>query len=313
MPEPRNVVVVLPPVTLATVDDPISVHVEDEPSHLVVIESGTHRAHPARAALAILSALIAAFSVFLFVGSGLSGQRDQVARDRELRAALAIGKARIGGTIPVGTPIAILRIPSLGIRQVVAEGSTAGVTLGGAGHVRATPIPGQAGNSVIVARRSTFGAPFRAIGSLERGDRITVTTGQGRAVYRIDSTGTAPPDDPSIFATTSRRGRLTLLTADPPLRASRYVIARARLVTPPAASTPHPQSIGAAETGLTGEGSGLWALVGGLVVLLLAGTGGAWLFLRWRPWSAYIVVVPVVIAGCWIVFETAARLLPATI
>lgn len=306
-------VLLLSAVTIATVDDDISVHhLPDDEPRLRIVATGVP-SHPVRAGLAILAALIAAFAAFLFVGSGLSGQREQVIRDRELRSALAIGKARIGGAIPVGTPIAIMRIPALGVRQVVAEGSTAAVTQGGAGHIRATPIPGQAGNSVIVARRSTFGAPFRDLGSLRRGDRISVTTGQGVARYRITSVGTAPADDPSIFATTSRQGRITLLTADPPLTASRYLIARGELIGTPAASTPHARSIATGETGLVGEGSGLVALVLGLLVLLAAGAAGTWLFLRWRPWSAYVVVVPVVIAGAWITFEAAARLLPATL
>lgn len=300
-------------VTLATIDDDISVHHEPDPEPLVAVAPMPMHAHPVRAGFAILAAIIAAFAAFLFVGSGLAGQREQVIRDREIRAQLAMGKARIGGAIPLGTPIAIMRIPALGIRQVVAEGSTAAVTQGGAGHIRATPIPGQAGNSVIVARRSTFGAPFRALGSLERGDRISITTGQGTARYRITSVGTAPADDPSIFATTSRQGRITLLTADPPLSASRYLIARGELIGAPAASTPHARSIATGETGLVGEGTGLVALVLGLLVLLAAGAAGTWLFLRWRPWSAYIVVVPVVIAGAWITFEAAARLLPATL
>lgn len=299
--------------TLATIDDDISVHhVPDPEPRLRVVATGA-TSHPVRAGLAILAALIAAFAAFLFVGSGLAGQREQVIRDRELRSALAIGKARIGGAIPVGTPIAILRIPELGIRQVVAEGSTARVTQGGAGHVRATPIPGQAGNSVIVARRSTFGAPFRGLGSLRRGDRVAITTGQGVARYRITSVGTAPADDASLFATTSRQGRITLLTADPPLTASRYLVARGELIGTPAASTPHVRTITTAESGLTGDATGLLAVAAGLLVLLVAGAAGTWLFLRWRPWSAYVVVVPVVIAGAWITFEAAARLLPATL
>jgi LPXTG-site transpeptidase (sortase) family protein len=300
-------------VTLATIDDPISVHHEPDPHPLVVVASPVATGHPFRAALATFAALIAAFAAFLFAGSGLSGQREQIIRDREFRSALAIGKARIGGAIPVGTPVAILRIPSIGLRQVVAEGSTAGVTQGGPGHVRATPMPGQAGNSVVLARRSTFGGAFGSIGSLGRGDRITVTTGQGRAVYRVASVGTLPADDAAVFATTSREGRLTLLTADPPLSPTRYLVARATLVGTPAASTPHVRTIARAETGLTGEGTGLLGLVAGLVVLLGAGAVGTWLFLRWRPWSAYIVVVPVVIAGAWITFEAAARFLPATL
>ena len=48
-------------------------------------------------------------------------------------------------------------------------------------------LPGQPGNSAIVGRRSTYGGPFHALGTLAAGDRMLVTTTQGQTVYRVSS------------------------------------------------------------------------------------------------------------------------------
>jgi sortase A len=266
-----------------------------------------------RPALGIAATILLAFVLFLLVGSRLTASRDQVLRERALRSELAAGTAPIGGRIDPGTPIAILTVPELGIRQIVAESTSSSITAGGPGHVRATPMPGQAGNSVLIARRTTFGAPFRHLDRLAPGDAIRLTTGQGPARYRVTEVTTASAEDASVFATTSRRGELTLLTADPPRRATRYLVARARLESDPVASTPHVRRVEAAETGLAGDGSGIGGLILGLVLLAASALGATWLALRWRPWSAYLVSVPVLVAATWWVFEQAAPLLPAAL
>lgn len=304
--------------TTTTVDSSIDdddIEVIEAPDHEP--ESAAPRPRMARAvirpALGIAATILLAFVLFLLIGSRLTAARDQELRERTLRSELAAGSAPIGGRIDPGTPIAILTVPDLGIRQIVAEGTTATVTAGGPGHVRATPMPGQAGNSVLIARRTTFGAPFRDLDRLEPGDTIGVVTGQGRARYRVTEVTTTAADDATVFATTSRLGELTLLTADPPRDASRYLVARARLASAPVASTPHVRRVEAAETGLVGDGSGIGALVLGLIALAAAALGATWLALRWRPWSAYLVSVPVLVAATWWVFECAATLLPAAL
>jgi sortase A len=252
-----------------------------------------------------------AFLVFLLVLSALPEQRDQTRRDRVLRSELATAQAPVGGRIAEGRPVAILTIPALDIRQVVAEGTTARTTMGGAGHVRATPLPGQAGNSVVMARRSTFGAPFRHLGSLRRGDRVRVVTGQGRFTYRVTGVRTVPAGDRGLFATTSRAGRLSLVTGDPALRPSRYLVADASLEGHVAASGPHARRIVAAETGLVGQGGGLLPLALGLLLLGALGAATTWLLMTWRPWSTYLVATPAILAGVWWVCVLAAPRLPA--
>ena len=266
-----------------------------------------------RSAAGAFAFLIVAFALFLFIASGLIAQRDQVVLERTMRDQLARAVAPIGGNIRVGSPVAVLEIPALDIRQIVAEGSTPEVTKSGAGHVRATPMPGQPGNSVVMARRSTFGAPFRHIDSLIKGDIIRVVTGQGRSQYRVTGVERVPAGDPSLFATSSRAGVLSLVTADDALTPSGYSVTRARLVTPAFQSTRHARTISATETGLVGQGGGLTALAVALMLLALIGAGTTWLFLSWRPWSAYLVAAPVILAGIWLVSNLASGILPSTI
>ena len=266
-----------------------------------------------RSAAGAFAFLIVAFALFLFIASGLIAQRDQVVLERTMRDQLARAVAPVGGNIRVGSPVAVLEIPALDIRQIVGEGSTPDVTKSGAGHVRATPMPGQPGNSVVMARRSTFGAPFRHIDSLIKGDIIRVVTGQGRSQYRVTGVERVPAGDPSLFATSSRAGVLSLVTADDALTPSGYSVTRARLVTPAFQSTRHARTISATETGLVGQGGGLTALAVALMLLALIGAGTTWLFLSWRPWSAYLVAAPVIIAGIWLVSNLASGILPSTI
>ena len=48
----------------------------------------------------------------------------------------------LGPIVPVGDPVALLTIPSIGLEQVVVEGTASGDTLVGPGHRRDTPLPG---------------------------------------------------------------------------------------------------------------------------------------------------------------------------
>lgn len=266
-----------------------------------------------RSASGASALLILAFALFLFVGSELIAQRDQVVLGRTIQDQLARAVAPIGGNIRVGSPVAVLEIPALDIRQVVAEGSTPEVTKSAVGHVRATPMPGQAGNSVLMARRSTFGAPFRHINKLSKGDSILVVTGQGRSRYRVTGITRIARGNPSVFATSSRAGRISLVTADNALTPNGYVVTNARLVTPAFQSTRHARTVTATETGLVGQGGGLFALAAALLLLALIGVGTTWLFLSWRPWSAYLVAAPVIFAGVWLVSNLASGLLPSTL
>ncbi|MDV5147961.1 sortase [Streptomyces sp. SBC-4] len=155
----------------------------------------------AGAALCVLAALLIGFAANLTVVGHLQHARDQSTAYDDLREQLALGTAPVGQStydgkpLALGAPVGLLRIPALGIREVVAEGTTSGVLMSGPGHRRDTALPGQAGASVIMGRQWGYGSPFNDVHRLPAGARVEVTTGQGKAVYEV--TAIRRPGDPN--------------------------------------------------------------------------------------------------------------------
>jgi len=263
--------------------------------------------------LTTFSLIVAAMLLFLFVFSGFAEARTQVGLQRRFAADIDSSRAPTGGVIDNGVPIAQLEIGAIGLHQIVVQGTTSGVLRAGPGHLKQTPLPGQAGNAVIFGRRETYGHPFRRIGSLAPGDDISVWTQQGKHRYIVDTVRTTPGRNGSELATTTGRNQLTLVTSDPAFTASRRLFVQAHLVGKPFAPAADTTPVTRAELGLTGQTDGILSLVLWLEVLLMAAIGATWLWRRWTRWSAYLVCVPVVLAVGWIVFENVTKLLPATL
>ncbi|HEX4493162.1 MAG TPA: sortase [Acidimicrobiia bacterium] len=263
--------------------------------------------------LTTFSLLVLAMLVFLFVLSGFAEARTQVGLQRRFAKSVENLAAPTGGVIDNGTPVADLRIPAIGLHQIVVQGTTSGTLRAGPGHLRATPLPGQVGNSVLFARREAYGGPFRHIGSLHKGDEILVWTMQGRARYRVDSVFTTRATRGDPIGTTAGKNQLTLVTSDPPYVGTSRLYAQAHLLDKPWAGSSDPNPLDRDELGLSGENDGILSLVLWLEVLLIAAVGSVWLWRRWTRWSAYLVCVPIVLASAWIVFENITKLLPATL
>lgn len=106
----------------------------------------------------------------------------------QFRTELALGTAPLGAKHPplaLGRPMALITIPSIGVSQVVSEGTTGKVLTSGPGHLRSTVFPGGAGTSVIMGRSSSYGGPFARVHQLRRGARITVITQVGTSQFRV--------------------------------------------------------------------------------------------------------------------------------
>lgn len=265
--------------------------------------------------------ILAVAGLFFLVHIGLVGavqhDRDQAAGYAELRDQLALSTAPVGpvdaGGQPLapGTPVALLEIPSLGLSEVVGEGTSAGVLMSGPGHRRDTVLPGQAGASVIAGRRAAYGGPFASIGLLRGGDQIVTTTGQGRNVYRV--LGVRRAGDPLPDAPAKGKGRLTLMTADgPPFLPTDVVRVDAELVSPTQESGGRLPSdaLPAGEETLAGDYSTLIPLVMWGQLLVAAAVGCVWVRHRVGPWQTWVIGVPVLIAVGAQVADKAAALLP---
>src|SRR5688572_10515875 len=98
--------------------------------------------------------------------------------DPELQQAYL--ERRIG----VGDGLTLLRIPKLGVKVLVVEGTTPAALRAGAGHYPGTPLPGEAGNVGIAGHRTTFGRPLNRMDELGPGDIVTLETPFATYTYK---------------------------------------------------------------------------------------------------------------------------------
>ncbi|MFI6058430.1 sortase [Streptomyces sp. NPDC051286] len=272
----------------------------------------------AGAVLCVLAAVLLGFAANLTVVGHLQHARDQQTAYDELRKQLALGTAPVGQRtfdnkpLAMGAPVALLRIPVLGLREVVGEGTTSGVLMSGPGHRRDTALPGQAGTSVIMGRQWGYGSPFNALAKLPAGSKIEVTTGQGKAVYEV--TGVRRPGDRLPVPAGQDRGRLTLMTAyGSPYTPEGILRIDATLTTPVQLSPPRyvrPGWTGPAEEALAGENDAWLAVFLWSQALLAAALLTVWLHRVWGSWQTWITAGPVLAALGIAVAGAATRLLP---
>lgn len=131
-----------------------------------------------------------------------------------------------------GEELAFLRIPKIGLDEVVFEGVDPETLKNGPGHMEGTPIPGQPGNAVISGHRTTYGAPFFDFDLLEEGDRIEVETAIGEHVYEVREIIIVEPTD--VWVTDDRPGGwLTFTTCNPKFSARERLIVFAEMVSGP--------------------------------------------------------------------------------
>jgi sortase A len=128
-----------------------------------------------------------------------------------------------------GDAIARLDIPSIGVSDYVVEGTDTGSLRKGPGHYPETPLPGDRGTAAIAGHRTTYGAPFRNLDEVERGQRIVVDMPDGRFVYRVERTRIVDDEDLSVLEPVGYR-RLMLSACHPLYSAAERLIVFARQV-----------------------------------------------------------------------------------
>jgi LPXTG-site transpeptidase (sortase) family protein len=267
--------------------------------------------------LGIVAVLALSFLVELTVLGKLRYDRDQALLAAEFRSELANTIAPVGPLddankpLAAGTPVALLEIPKLHMREVVGEGTSAGTLMSGPGHRRDTPLPGQVGTSVVAGRRATYGAPFRSIDQLRRGDQITVVTGQGKHSFTVLNVRHAGDSLPAALS--RGQGRLTLVTTDGPALAPADVLRVDAALVSDAQSRPAQlpsQALPAADALMVGDNSALLDVVGWSILLVVAAIGTVWVRYRTGLWQAWVICLPVLVALGLVVSDEIAVLLP---
>ncbi|MFE1312177.1 sortase [Streptomyces sp. NPDC058755] len=258
--------------------------------------------HLARGGLLSLAALLLGITAQLLLVSGIQQHSAQHAAFDELREQLALGTAPVSQTdqqgklLAPGTPVALIDVPQLGLNQVVFEGTDSAVMTDGPGHRRDTPMPGQAGTSVLMGRAAAYGAPFGHLADLTAGNTFTVTTGQGKAEYQVIDVRRA--GDPAPAPAAAGKGRLVLVTATGPrfmpggiLRVDADLVS-APFQTP--AAVIRPGTLPDSEQPLARPSGVPWPLVLWLQALLLTSIAAVWTWHRWGRHQTWIVFAPVV-------------------
>ena len=111
----------------------------------------------------------------------------------------------------MGDVLGRMDIPRLGLSIAVLQGTNSRTLRLGAGHIKGTSFPGEAGNSAIAGHRDTF---FRELKDIRSNDEIQLQTTIGLFHYRVDWIKIVSPDDISVLAP-STESVLTLVTCYP--------------------------------------------------------------------------------------------------
>ena len=263
----------------------------------------------------VLLSVFAAVVVVPFVIGPTTSQRDQnvLLGELAIRFSQAASAAGTDDLSPLptqafaqGSPIAILEIPSLGIESVVIEGSTSRDTARAIGHYFGSSGPGQEGNSVLVGRSAAFGADFKNLKSLKDGDKITVSTIQGKSEYLVDRTLEVPVNGP-LSATADNR--LTLVTGDPKLASTSMYAITAGIVNKPYIA--YPQNPGWLATHPLGNGSFPVAqLILTLTLIAILGIGFRVASKYFSKVTIYSVFLPIFLAQSILIARTIFDFLP---
>jgi sortase A len=144
-------------------------------------------------------------------------------------ARLEVAARRFARTRREGDPVAELRIPRIGLRSVVVRGAALADLREGPGLLDGTPLPGEHGTTAIAGHRTTYGAPFRHLDALRRGDPITVRLPYGSFRYAVEGTRVVDPGDLAVLRHV-RHDRLVLSACHPLFSAARRIVVFARLV-----------------------------------------------------------------------------------
>lgn len=122
------------------------------------------------------------------------------------------------------TEIGTMQIPKIGLDHRIFQGVTLNNIDHGPSHWPGTALPGQKGNTVFAAHRTTRTHPFRRIDELVPGDEVIFRVNGVRSVYHVMGSEIVEPEAVWI-ADQTPTGTGTLYACHPPGWATyRYVV-----------------------------------------------------------------------------------------
>jgi sortase A len=155
-------------------------------------------------------------------------ERRVIARLPDPRRRLAFQARALGRRSEAGDPLGRLHAPTIGLDAVVVQGTAGDDLRTGPGHYDGTPLPGQRGTVAVAGHRTTYGAPFRHVDDLQRGDRIELRMPYGRFAYRVERTRIVEPTEVEVIERVAY-DRLVLTACHPLYSAAQRIVVFARL------------------------------------------------------------------------------------
>jgi sortase A len=289
-----------------------------------------------------LGVLVLLFTAYQIWGTSVqeaqvqSGLRTQLQKDtssdavkRALAQESAVDKLPTGPPVAAptttapaeGEPIGDIRIPIIGLNQVVVEGTNTPDLRKGPGHYTGTPLPGQAGNTAVAGHRTTYGHPFYNLDSVKVGDPIVLTTLQGIFVYDATKSFVVSPSDTTVVDNVIAN-QITLTTCNPRFSATTRLVVQAKLAhsqlfanaAPPVQQkhvhhhSPKSESL-AGDSGVSLADALFWGFVTAAVV---TGIFFAAHYLRRQRWVIYGAGAVGTLVLLWFFFGAVSPLLPAS-
>ena len=140
-------------------------------------------------------------------------------------------ESAVSASMSSGSAVGRLQIPSIGLSEMVLEGTGEWILQRGAGHIAGTDYPGGEGNIGIAGHRDRS---FRKLKNISKHDKIVLQTLHGTYVYRVNGISIVDPADVDVLGRTPQP-TLTLVTCYPfyfiGSAPKRYIV-KAQLVSP---------------------------------------------------------------------------------
>lgn len=126
------------------------------------------------------------------------------------------------------TPIAIMEIPSIKLKQPVVEGITEDVIKYFLGKFPESTMPGEVGNFAVAGHRvSDFTDAFINLYKVKPGDNVIVTTKGGKYTYEVEESFIVEPEQVEVLENADYE-KITLITCT--IGSKRRVIVTGKLI-----------------------------------------------------------------------------------
>ncbi len=183
-------------------------------------------------ALLIAAAGFAGYVWWVLYGTGFETAAAQDSLRSGFERNLQLPPDTDDDTPALGSAVAQIQIPAIGLDMIVVEGTETADLKRGPGHYVDTAMPWEESGRVgIAGHRTTYLHPFQDLDDLRRGDTITLRTRRGTFDYRVARVFTTPATGSGSVLEPTRQPTLVLTTCHPMFSSAERLIVEADRVT----------------------------------------------------------------------------------